>query len=133
MGVHSEVLFTLLSLSFFAIKRWGEASLILNKKKQVMAFSSLVHQQLRSLVLPASLQVPERTLHPHLLQCGFCCQHPPETPQERSPHLLWQEREPSWEQEGGREALPPNPEDPEKGFPAGLAEQKVLLTRVIPK
>lgn len=98
-----------------------------------MAFSSLVHQQLRSLVLPASLQVPERTLHPHLLQCGFCCQHPPETPQERSPHLLWQEREPSWEQERGREALPPNPEDPEKGFPAGLAEQKVLLTRVIPK
>lgn len=62
MGVHSEVLFPLLYLSFFTIKRWGGgggeggASLVLKKKSQVMAFSSLVHRQLWSRALPASLQ-----------------------------------------------------------------------------
>lgn len=55
MAVHSEVLFTLLCLSFFTIKRWGEAFLILKKKPRNDVSLSGSPTALE-LVLPASLQ-----------------------------------------------------------------------------
>ena len=94
-------------LSFFTIKHCGGASLVLKRKKPSNGVFLSGPRTALVTSAPALCRLPERTLHPHLLQRGCCCQHPPETPQERSPRPSMAG---AWTLLGigrSREALPP--------------------------
>lgn len=114
MGVHSEVLFPLLYLSFFTIKRWGGggweggASLVLKKKKP--SNGVLLSGPPTALVTSAACLSPgflKGLCTLTFCNVAFAANTLQKLLRKGPQDLLWQEHEPSWEQEGGREALPP--------------------------